>query len=52
VPEDVLERYCDKATITAGKTDDAHPKAFGRAIEKLQELGMVGVWGGGVWIAQ
>jgi hypothetical protein len=50
VPESLWEAYCKTGSITASDSPDTARKAFRRAAEKLQEFGIVQVWGGFVWI--
>ena len=44
------KRYCEMGSITKSDGEDALRKAFTRAGEKLQQIGLIGVWGEYVWV--
>ena len=44
--------YCDKGSLTTSDKSDTKDKAFNRAVNKLQELGVIGVWSDLVWIVR
>ncbi len=44
--------YCEKGSLTDSDKPDSQTKAFNRAAEKLQELGIIGVWNDFVWVAR
>lgn len=49
---DFWRNYCRKGQITEADKPDAQRKAFKRAADDLQALGIIGTWDGWVWIAQ
>ncbi len=49
VPLSLWRRYCYEGSITDRDNPEAQRKAFNRASQKLQELGLIGVWGDLVW---
>ena len=44
--------YCDKGSLTNSDNTDTKSKTFVRAYKRLQELGVIGVWDGLVWIVR
>ena len=44
------KKYCEMGAITKSDNDDAFRMAFTRAGDKLQQLGLVAVWGEYVWV--
>jgi hypothetical protein len=42
--------YCYKGTVAESDNPDTKQKAFVRACEKLQGLGLIGIWGDYVWV--
>lgn len=51
VRSDMWKDYCRHSQICASDKPDTFDKAFKRAAEKLQERGIIGVWGEWVWLA-
>lgn len=51
VTVEVWRAYCDQGNVDSADNPEARRKAFSRASNKLQDLKMIGVWGGQVWIA-
>jgi len=45
----VWRRYCDQGLIAESDNPDTKRKAFVRATAKLQELGLIGIWGDFAW---
>jgi hypothetical protein len=43
-------QYCYQGTLTESDSPDAKQKAFVRASNKLQSLGIIGVWSDHVWL--
>ncbi len=52
VPLTLWRRYCYQGGITSVDTKDAKKKAFPRAVTRLQEIGLIGLWDNHVWIAK
>ena len=44
--------YCEKGTLTTSDKSDTKDKAFNRAVNKLQEQGVIGIWTDLVWIVR
>lgn len=44
--------YCEQGSITVSDKPDTQDKAFRRASERLQSLGLIGGWGDWVWLAR
>jgi hypothetical protein len=43
--------YADQGTLTESDKPDNKRRVFVRAVAKLQQAGLIGVWGGQAWIA-
>ena len=52
VREQQWRDYCYKSAVSGSDKQDAKQKAFKRAADDLQKLGMIGIWDGWVWIAR
>ncbi len=52
VPLDLWRRYCKTGGLTEGDSPEAFKKAFQRAREKLQTLGLIGIWNDLVWLVE
>ncbi len=49
-PVSLWKRYCETGSVTASDKPDSFDKAFKRAAERLQSLGVIRVWDDWVWI--
>ena len=49
VPVSLWRRYCYEGSVSERDNSETQRKAFNRASQKLQELGLIGVWGEHVW---
>ena len=49
VPLSLWRRYCYHSTVTDRDNPETQRKAFNRASQKLQELGLIGIWENHVW---
>lgn len=45
-------RYCAAGNVTGSDKPDTQTKAFKRAADRLQSLGLIGVWDGWVWLTE
>lgn len=52
VPVSLWRTYCETGTVAESDKPDSRRKAFARACEKLQALGLVGLWANLVWIIE
>jgi hypothetical protein len=49
-PSSLWFRYCEQSKITASDNPDSFRRSFDRATAKLKQLGIIGSWGGWVWL--
>lgn len=52
VRTDLWRRYCEKGSLTTSDNSDTQDRTFRRASQRLQELGVIGVWDDLVWIVR
>jgi hypothetical protein len=52
VDVELWRKYFYNGSITPDTKSDSQRKAFDRASDKLQDLGIIGVWGTRVWLVQ
>ena len=49
---DIWRKYCETGSLTDSDKPDTQDKSFRRASQRLQELGVIGVWDNFVWIVR
>jgi hypothetical protein len=48
----VWREYCARGQVSSSDDPDSRTKAFKRAADRLQQAGMIGIWGDWVWLVQ